>query len=116
MAPAGGTDDMSSPGPGGSSTTKCCPCKMTIRGRSTWLSCKNEDCGSTWHATCAGFSKSMKQSTVALMGEWMCPKCVMTKSFPEEKVTSSDISFDKINSKLNDIDALKEDIQNIKTN
>ena len=113
MAPAGGTDEVSSPGP---SMTKCCPCKMTVRGRSvTWINCKNEDCGLSWHATCAGFSKSIKPNTVATLGEWMCPRCVMAKSFPGEKPASSDMSIEKITAKLNDIDTLKEDIKNIKT-
>ena len=113
MAPASVTDEVASPGP---LVIKCCPCKMTVRGRSViWINCKNEDCGLSWHATCAGFSKSIKQNTVGTLGEWMCPRCVMTKSFPDEKAASSGMPIEKITAKLNDIDQLKEDIKNIKT-
>ena len=106
MAPAGGVDAAASPG--NSAMPKNCPCNMEVSGRSiAWISCRNENCDLIWHATCAGFSKSTKQSTIKAIGEWVCPKCVMQNLFPENKVTNEDL-LTKFASK---IDEMKEELK-----
>ena len=110
MAPVGGADPLASPG---TSMSKNCPCDMEMSGRSiAWISCKNATCKLSWHATCAGFSRSIKQTLLKSLGEWTCPKCVISSVLPNEQETENNDLLAKFSSKLEEIkEELKHEIK-----
>ena len=93
-----------------SAKEKVCPCKVEIRGTVAWMKCKNEKCNySMWHAACAGFAKTAKQSVLTTFGEWLCPGCIM-KKFPSS--SNGGASKTIINSLSAKLDKIKDELKN----